>query len=228
MLHFTYITASSSGLYYVGRHSTKNVNDGYQGSGVWVTACKKNKVELHTKILNFYSTFEELQLAEECLIKNNINSKSCMNFNNRSVGFAIGELNPAKRKEVIAKRPQNNKGYENNHFKYDNPSKKDYVKKIRSEKAQELWNDISYRDKLSGENHYMSSPERKENFSKNNPMHNTETVQKIRNRVMESVKNGTHNSKSLLQCPHCNKTCSIPNAKRWHFDKCKKLKFAIL
>lgn len=37
-----------------------------------------------------------------------------------------------------------------------------------------------------------------------------------------SIENGTHNSFSKLTCPWCNKTGSLPNMKRWHFDNCKK------
>ena len=25
-----------------------------------------------------------------------------------------------------------------------------------------------------------------------------------------------------LECPHCGKFCDKMNAKKWHFDKCKK------
>ena len=34
--------------------------------------------------------------------------------------------------------------------------------------------------------------------------------------------NTADNLKSKLTCPHCQKTGSLGNMKRWHFDKCKK------
>lgn len=35
--------------------------------------------------------------------------------------------------------------------------------------------------------------------------------------------NGTHGSFKKKQCPHCNIVVTITNAKRWHFDNCKKI-----
>ena len=38
--HYTYITTDNrNGKYYVGRHSTNNLNDGYQGSGKFIKDC---------------------------------------------------------------------------------------------------------------------------------------------------------------------------------------------
>ena len=28
-------------------------------------------------------------------------------------------------------------------------------------------------------------------------------------------------NRTMLQCPHCNKTNNVGNSKRWHFDNCK-------
>jgi hypothetical protein len=147
-----------------------------------------------------------------------------MNINNKSVGFAVGVLNPSNNKEVLKKRPQNNSGYISEYMKHNNPSTKDCVKKLRSEFMKDLWKDAEYKELHSGENHYMKQSHKRKQFSENNPMHRKEVVDKIKNRVMEAVKTGTHNSKILLECPHCNKSCSIPNAKRWHFNKCKMVK----
>ena len=34
--------------------------------------------------------------------------------------------------------------------------------------------------------------------------------------------NTTPLNKTIIECPHCNKTGNVGNMKRWHFDKCKK------
>lgn len=38
---------------------------------------------------------------------------------------------------------------------------------------------------------------------------------------LKTVELGTHASKQVATCPHCNYTTGIGNAKRWHFDNCK-------
>jgi hypothetical protein len=43
MIHYTYMTVSDTGKYYVGRHSTSNLFDGYKGSGKWVRSIKKKE-----------------------------------------------------------------------------------------------------------------------------------------------------------------------------------------
>ena len=220
MFHFTYITASETGYYYVGRHSTNNIYDGYQGSGKWVRYCKLQGIPLHTKILAFYECFDDLTKAEKVLIEKHISSEMNLNFNTNSSGFSIGEFNPSRNPEVIKKRPQNQKGYVSEYMKTNNPSKLPHVKKLRSEKAKQLWKDPAYRENILS-NHVSKRAGYSESISENNPMYNEFTKEKVRNKVMESVKNGTHNSQIKLECPHCGKLSSIPNAKRWHFGNCK-------
>jgi len=68
MYHFIYRTTNLvNGKYYVGRHSTKNINDGYIGSGKYFTnAVKKYGIENFSReILEYSQTSEELWLLEE-------------------------------------------------------------------------------------------------------------------------------------------------------------------
>jgi len=51
MHHTIYRTSSKSGKYYIGRHSTNNVNDGYLGSGNWVKSIKNDGTFLCKEIL---------------------------------------------------------------------------------------------------------------------------------------------------------------------------------
>jgi hypothetical protein len=221
--HFTYITASSSGKHYVGRHSTSKICDGYKGSGKWVRSCLKNNTELHTKILSFYDNVEDLKLAEELLIARYINKSGSMNFNNSSSGFSTGDLNPScdpiRRKQMSDENWM--KTEEGRSFaRTNNPSKLPEVKAKRKIKCEE---------QLLEGTHNFQNPEfiakknliASERWKKDNPMHNPDVVEKVKQRVAESVRNGTHNSTILLACPHCNIKVSAPNAKRWHYDNCK-------
>jgi hypothetical protein len=78
MLHYTYkITHTETNQYYVGRHTTLNLDDNYYGSGVWVSKQPKNK--LKKEIVEFYSSIENLLIAEETLIEKNFDNPLCMN-----------------------------------------------------------------------------------------------------------------------------------------------------
>lgn len=91
--HFVYKTFHINGKYYIGRHSTKNLDDGYLGSGKWVKSIK-DKNELNREILSFAETFDDLLILEEKLIIENIDDEFCMNYCASSLGFPYGKLNP--------------------------------------------------------------------------------------------------------------------------------------
>ena len=79
MFHYTYKITSNSGLFYVGRHSTDDLNDGYMGSGKWVRSIK-DKSKLSKEILEYFDSFDELMKAEQNLLDEYIGKKGCMNF----------------------------------------------------------------------------------------------------------------------------------------------------
>lgn len=94
MFYFIYKTYSSSGLYYYGRHTTENINDGYFGSGKWIRSIK-DKSTLKRDIILFCENQEELLKKEEEYITMYINDPKCMNFNENSIGFSSNN-NPNK------------------------------------------------------------------------------------------------------------------------------------
>jgi hypothetical protein len=94
MFHFIYKTYSSSGLYYYGRHTTENINDGYLGSGKWVRSIE-DKSTLKRDIILFCESQDELLKKEKEYISIHINDPKCMNFNENSIGFSSNN-NPNK------------------------------------------------------------------------------------------------------------------------------------
>ena len=70
MYHYTYMTVDeNSGKYYVGRHSTENLFDGYKGSGKWVRNYPKTKrSDLITYVLEFFNDASELKCGEQNLL----------------------------------------------------------------------------------------------------------------------------------------------------------------
>ena len=70
-LHFIYKTVNLlTGEYYIGMHSTNNVNDGYKGSGTRLRySIRKYGIEnFECKILEWYSDRESLVAREKEIV----------------------------------------------------------------------------------------------------------------------------------------------------------------
>jgi len=61
--YIIYKTIHAHGKYYIGRHSTKNLNDGYIGSGKWVKSIK-DKSMLTCEILESAADVSSLKKLE--------------------------------------------------------------------------------------------------------------------------------------------------------------------
>ena len=88
--HYTYKTTNLiNNRYYLGMHSTNNLNDDYLGSGkrLWYEIRKYGKENFKTEILNYYNTREELQSKEkEIITLQEIAKKECMNLKIGGIG----------------------------------------------------------------------------------------------------------------------------------------------
>jgi hypothetical protein len=102
MKHFIYKTTHKNGKYYIGRHSTKDVDDGYMGSGKWPLSIK-DKSTLTREILEFVDDFEKLKVREGEYLKEHYGKPLCMNQNPDPVGFGQGEHNPMSNPEIAEK-----------------------------------------------------------------------------------------------------------------------------
>lgn len=92
LVHYTYIIRHINGKYYVGRHSTNNLDDGYMGSGKWVRSIK-DKSTLTKHIIAFYDNVEKLKIAEQELIDKYWDDEYCKNYSKSSSGAAHGSDN---------------------------------------------------------------------------------------------------------------------------------------
>lgn len=83
-IHYLYkTTCLITGRYYIGMHSTNNLNDGYMGSGRRLRASIRKHGEInHTKeILEFFDSRELLVEAEiKAITPEMITDKNCMNL----------------------------------------------------------------------------------------------------------------------------------------------------
>lgn len=228
MYHYLYKIISPSGKYYVGRHSTKNINDNYMGSGKWIRSIK-DKTKLKKEIISFFENFDELLLFEKKIIEENIDNDKCMNYNNNSIGFSYGESNPAKRESQRKKTSNRVKGNKN-------PSKKDSVRKKISS---------SLKGKISPNKGKKLSKEQRQNISKGRTgikysQEGKEKLSKSRKiqyekgeRIVPSFEGKKHteeykqkmkesmlNRKTII-CEYCNNEFKPHTFKRWHGKKCK-------
>ena len=92
-IHYIYkTTCDVTGRWYIGMHSTNNLDDNYMGSGTRLRhSIRKYGVENHTKeILEFCETREELIIKEIEIVNSDlIQLKLCMNLKEGgSGGFA--------------------------------------------------------------------------------------------------------------------------------------------
>lgn len=228
MYHYIYKTISTSGKYYIGRHSTDNLDDGYLGSGLWVRSMK-DKSSLRKEILSFCDSVEELLEKEKQLISENIGNQLCMNFNNEPIGFSSGDKNPSKM-ESRRKQMSERMSGENN------PSKnKDVALKISnslkgkpsklkgkklSEEDRKRISDSRLGLKYSEEGKKKLSESRKRDYYKGKRgvpsfsglNHSQETLEKMKNSAMNREKR---------PCKHCGKVCAVNILSRFHDDKCK-------
>lgn len=82
--HYIYKTVCSiTGKFYIGMHSTDNLNDGYQGSGkiLRYSVTKYGKENHHTEILEFLTSRQELKFREAQIINEDLlGNEDCMNL----------------------------------------------------------------------------------------------------------------------------------------------------
>jgi len=142
MKHFIYKTTHTNGKYYIGRHSTDNMDDGYIGSGRWPSSIK-DKSTLTREILEYAESIEEAKELERKYLAEHFGKPNCMNLTPDSVGFDT-DNNPMKNPNVSAKIAGEN------HWSRKEPEK--------------------FKEKFSGEAHWMNrNPDAKQEFLDNHP-----------------------------------------------------------
>ena len=126
--HYIYKITRDDGRYYVGMHSTDDLDDGYFGSGKKITrSVKAHGKERHLKeILEFLPTRKELKAREgEMITEEMRNDPLCMNLapgggggfideEHREKWIAAGRSTPEKMKKInatISKRKEEIPGY---------------------------------------------------------------------------------------------------------------------
>lgn len=191
--HYVYkTTCLLTNRYYIGIHSTFNIDDGYIGSGKRLKySIKKYGKENHIKeILEFVKERKELEKKEIDLINEYIGDINCMNLTKGGFGFKMNHSEISKSK---ISKTLSNKTYEEIHGK----DRVDIEKEKRSKGVKKSWQNMTEQQAV----------ERKKNISIAVNLHYEKHPEA---KIQKSYK-----------CPHCEKEGLGSGMYRWHFDNCK-------
>jgi len=142
MKHIIYKTIHKNGKYYIGSHSTNNIDDGYMGSGRWVRQIK-DKSSLRREILEYAEDEHTKRELEGKYLAEHYGKPGCMNMTPDPIGFNTAN-NPMKDPLISAKISGDN------HWSHKEPER--------------------YKEKFSGDNHWMNKdPVAKARFIEDNP-----------------------------------------------------------
>jgi len=162
MKHFVYKTTHKNGKYYIGRHSTDNMDDGYVGSGKWPRSIK-DKSALSREILEYADDADSLKTLERQYLIEHYGKPGCMNRTPDPIGFDT-DNNPMKRPEVAEKI----KG--DNHWTRTNPEKiltgKNHWMNKNPEAKQKF---VENNPNLDGRNAKLATARGRNVFQTNNP-----------------------------------------------------------
>jgi hypothetical protein len=205
MKHYIYKTTHTNGKYYIGRHSTKNENDGYRGSGLWVRSIK-DKTSLTTIILEYALDSSSLMLLEQKYLSEHIGKPNNMNYNQNSVGFASGDLHPQRQEKGRRRVKENNPGMRPEHREMmrgdKNPAKRLDVREAISKR-------------MIGENNPMYRPEViAARSGDNHPSKKDPTIGAKISQARRGIK------LARVNCEHCGKSVAISHYPGQHKARC--------
>lgn len=130
MKHFIYKTTHINGKYYIGRHSTDNIDDGYIGSGKWPRSIK-DKSTLSRHILEYLPDIDTLIQKEGEYLLEHFGKPGCMNQTCDPVGFAPGINNPMTNPAIAEKISGNN------HYMRKDPAARENTRTRQTENYQQ-------------------------------------------------------------------------------------------
>ena len=247
MYHFLYkITCVITQRYYLGMHSTSNINDGYFGSGLILrrSICKYGKHNHTRNILSYYNSRKELSEHESRLITDEVLlDPFCMNLKKGGTGGGLKGLQRSvstKEKMKKARAKLKADGWKMPADAIERAKQKNRGRQASAETRQKMslarknkklpTFSSEHRQKLSiARRKRIISEETKARISAsltNNPKNkgwqlSEESREKQKQASREAL---TNKPKEVVCCPHCNKKGGKPAMQRFHFQNCKHKK----
>ncbi len=247
-IFFVYETTNLiNGKKYRGIHKTKNLNDGYIGSGiVFENAVKKYcKENFQRKILEFCNSYEELLEKEKFYVDINwVKDKN--NYNIKTGGQSSGILSDESKNkisETLKKRYKNgeivasigdfrrgkapwNKGL-NMSDKFKEKCSKSGKKRYKDDENHSLKlfgsKTVTEKTKNKISNTLKERYKTERHPSKGEPSKKKgqRVLQVPWNKGLIGLKGHKFKKEKNFECPHCGRFFDKVNAKRWHFENCK-------
>jgi hypothetical protein len=197
LYHYIYKTTHPNGRYYIGRHTTKNLNDNYLGSGVWVSGIKDKSI-LKKEIICFADNTIQLKNIEEKFIAENYDNPFCMNRGLGSNGWTSEEAKLENQKRILN---------DTHNFIEGDISRRSQLKRVAKGIHPWIGDKNPSIERLKNGTHLWQTDEHKLATAKNNK---------------KRFDNGSHHFLKNVVCPHCTKEGQMAAMKRWHFENCKE------
>lgn len=237
MYHFIYVTRDEiTGEFYIGKHSTRVLDDGYVGSGTWVKKAKRLGRKLVTEIVLFCENEQEAFLLEEKYVLDARMHPLCKNI-------APGGIAPprrfGKRSEAECKKiSDSRKGiqFSQNHKDAIRANRPDvtgknnpFFGKSHSETTRQQIRDslAQHREQIGWK---PKERKRKARVPNEIAKANRSRAQVGKRRSVETKTKMAESQKQawekraplgVISCPHCEKSGNSVVMHRWHFDHCK-------
>jgi group I intron endonuclease len=197
---------------YIGKRYTKNLNDGYLGSGIHI----KRAVKKYGKN-NFYR-----EIVEFCKNKRQLNEREIfwiaeLDARNPNIGYNVSRggdganlehLTEESKKKIGEKNRINNLGEKNGMFGKHH---------TEESKQKSRLSHLGQPSGMKGKHHKEESKEKTRKTLTGRKQARETGEKRSKSMIGKNVGKYTE----LVTCPYCNKVGGINAMKRWHFDNCR-------
>lgn len=213
-------TNNVNGKYYIGVHTTDNLNDGYIGSGwLFKRALEKYGKENFTReILEIHDNREDALMTESKIVVTNQEDKNSYNLRTGGLG---GTIHAESTKELLSNITKKQFYSNESREKHSEIMKQYYKKNPQSDETIKKRAAACTGLKRSDETKAKMSKSQKKYFEDNGVSEETRFKQSeaAKNRSRQAW---TGKKRPTKICPYCNKEGADFLMVRWHFDNCKK------